>query len=89
MDCAGESPGDGPKTRTAWAGVGDGALFRDAGGDGQITEGREVAVTEWDPTAKDDRTEPRVWGEVSELGRLRTRIHLAARSGRRGNASRS
>ena len=67
MEYAGDSPGDGPKTRTARAGVGDGVLFYDAGNDGQITEGREFAVTEWDPTANDDRTALRgrtfAWGE--------------------------
>ena len=49
-----DSDGDGLKNRTAWAGVGDGVLFYDAGGDGKITEDREFVFTEWDPTAKDD-----------------------------------
>ena len=65
MEYAGDSPGGGPKTRTASAGVDDGVLFHDAGGDGQITEGREVVFTEWDPTAKDDRTALRVRMYVS------------------------
>jgi hypothetical protein len=92
MEYAGDSPGDGPKNRTAWAGVGDGVLSHDAGGDGQITQDREFAATDWDPTAKDDRTALLAWGNASELGRsqgvkeingLRGRIHLALRS-RRG-----
>ena len=62
MDYAGESPGGGPKTRTAWTGAGDGVLFHDAGGDGQITDGREFAATEWYPTARDAGTEPRFGG---------------------------
>ena len=91
MDCAGESPGDGPKTRTDWAGVGDRMLLHDAGGDGQITQDREFAATDWDPTARDDRTALRVWSEVSELERLRgvrdikglrNGIQLALRNGR-------
>ena len=92
MEYAGDSPGGGPKTRTAWTGAGDGVLFHDAGNDGQITDGREFAATEWDPIAKDDRTALLAWGNASELGRsqgvkeingLRGWIHLAFRN-RRG-----
>jgi len=81
MEYAGESPGNGPRTRTAWAGGSDGVLFHDAGNDGQITEGREVVVSEWDPTAKDDGMALRVWGEGDQ--RLRVMIHLALRNGRK------
>jgi len=46
--------GDGLKHRTAWAGIGDGVLFYDAGDDNQITEKREFVFTEWNPTAAGD-----------------------------------
>jgi len=46
--------GDGLEHRTAWAGAGDGVLFFDVGGDGEITEQREYVFTEWDPTAGSD-----------------------------------
>lgn len=46
--------GDGLQHRTAWAGVGDGVLFFDVSGDGQIKEKREYVFTEWDPTAASD-----------------------------------
>ncbi|WP_454818868.1 hypothetical protein [Labrys neptuniae] len=46
--------GDGYRTRTAWAGKGDGILIFDADGDGKISNSREFAFTEWDPTADSD-----------------------------------
>lgn len=61
-----DSDGDGLANRTAWAGVGDGVLFYDAGGDGKITQDREFVFTEWDPTAKDDRTALRSRGKEEE-----------------------
>ena len=45
---------DGLKHRTAWAAAGDGVLFFDAMGDGQINERREYVFTDWDPTATSD-----------------------------------
>ncbi|MEM6473786.1 MAG: hemolysin, partial [Planctomycetota bacterium] len=49
-----ETNDDGLKSRTAWAGAGDGVLFYDADGDGAISEKREYVFTEWDPTASSD-----------------------------------
>ena len=46
--------GDGLEHRTAWAGAGDGVLFFDADGSGDISEQREYVFTEWDPTATSD-----------------------------------
>jgi len=89
VEYAGESPGNGPKTRTAWAGVGDGVLFHDAGGDGQITEDREFVFTEWNPKAEDERTALRAQGGASEfrclrgikeVNGLRGRIHLTSKN---------
>ena len=45
---------DGLLNQIAWAGAGDGVLFYDADGDGQISETREFIFTEWDPTAASD-----------------------------------
>jgi hypothetical protein len=70
-DIAGGVPWGRSEDLPAWAGVGDGVLSHDAGGDGQITQDREFVFTEWDPTARDDRTALRAWSEVSELERLR------------------
>jgi hypothetical protein len=49
-----DAEGTGLLHRTAWAGVGSGVLFYDAGNDGAITEKREYVFTEWDPTARGD-----------------------------------
>jgi Ca2+-binding RTX toxin-like protein len=49
-----DAGGDGLLHRSAWAAAGNGVLFFDVGGDGQITEKREYVFTEWDPTAEDD-----------------------------------
>lgn len=46
--------GDGKQHRTAWAGIGDGVLVRDAGNDGLITAANEIDFTQWDPTAASD-----------------------------------
>lgn len=45
---------DGLKHRTAWAGVGDGVLVRDAGNDGVIKFAHEIDFTQWDSSAKSD-----------------------------------
>ncbi len=49
-----DSGNDGLLHRTAWAGVGDGVLFFDANGDGELSETREYVFSEWDPTAGSD-----------------------------------
>ncbi len=49
-----DSTNDGLLNRTAWAGAGDGVLFYDADGNGEITSTREFVFTEWDPTAASD-----------------------------------
>jgi len=41
--------GDGLKHRTAWAAAGDGVLFYDVSGDGEITEKREYVFTGLEP----------------------------------------
>lgn len=46
--------GDGLLHRTSWAAPGDGVLFFDVDGDGQIKEKREYVFTEWDPTSASD-----------------------------------
>ncbi|MEZ5751019.1 MAG: hypothetical protein R3D60_03290 [Paracoccaceae bacterium] len=46
--------GDGLKHRTAWAAAGDGVLFYDVSGDGEISEKREYVFTDWDPSATSD-----------------------------------
>ena len=49
-----DASSDGLLNQIAWAGAGDGVLFYDADGDGQISETREFIFTEWDPTAASD-----------------------------------
>lgn len=44
-----ETNGDGYERRTAWAGEGNGVLVIDLGGDGKITEEKELAFAQWDP----------------------------------------
>jgi hypothetical protein len=46
--------GDGYKNRTAWAGVGNGVLFVDPTGAGQLTQANQIIFTKWDPGAKSD-----------------------------------
>ena len=62
--------GDGLDHRTAWAGVGDGVLFFDIGGDGAITEQREYVFTEWDPTATSDLEALRSYFDTNGDGKL-------------------
>ena len=62
--------GDGLEHRTAWAGVGDGVLFFDVGGDGEITEQREYVFTEWDPTASSDLEALRSYFDTNVDGKL-------------------
>lgn len=38
---------DGFREKTAWVGADDGLLVFDVGGDGQVTEAREIAFAEW------------------------------------------
>ncbi|SDN74409.1 hypothetical protein [Ensifer sp. YR511] len=49
-----ETNGDGYERRTAWAGDGNGVLVIDLGGDGKITEEKEFAFAQWDPSASGD-----------------------------------
>lgn len=46
--------GDGYKNLTAWAGVGNGVLFVDTTGAGQLTQANQIVFTNWDPGAKSD-----------------------------------
>ncbi|NTG38881.1 DUF4214 domain-containing protein [Agrobacterium rhizogenes] len=46
--------GDGYQHRTAWAGKGTGVLVFDADGNGKISQSKEFAFTEWDPSATGD-----------------------------------
>ena len=46
--------GDGYKNLTAWAGAGNGVLFVDATGAGQLTQANQVIFTKWDPGATSD-----------------------------------
>jgi hypothetical protein len=46
--------GDGYKNRTAWAGIGNGVLFVDTTGAGQLTQANQIIFTKWDPGAKSD-----------------------------------
>ena len=67
--------GDGLKHRTAWASAGDGELFYDISGDGEITEKREYAFTEWDPSA------------TSDLEALRSVFEKYGKGGNRGRST--
>jgi len=62
--------GDGLGHRTDWAGVGDGVLFFDIGGDGEIAEQREYVFTEWDPTATSDLEALRSYFDTNNDGKL-------------------
>ncbi len=46
--------GSGRQHLTAWAGAGNGVLFFDPTGQGQLTQADQVIFTKWDPTAKSD-----------------------------------
>ncbi|HEX4427121.1 MAG TPA: hypothetical protein VH079_17110 [Terriglobales bacterium] len=46
--------GSGTKSQTAWAGVGNGVLFVDPTGLGQLTQANQVVFTDWDPGATSD-----------------------------------
>jgi len=62
--------GDGLKHRTAWAAAGDGVLFFDVSGDGQINEKREYVFTDWDPTATSDLEALRSVFDTNNDGKL-------------------
>lgn len=49
-----DAGGEGLLHRTAWADAGDGVLFYDPDGLGEIVEKRQYVFTEWDPTATSD-----------------------------------
>ncbi|PWT75507.1 MAG: hypothetical protein C5B46_02510, partial [Proteobacteria bacterium] len=46
--------GDGQQHLTAWAGTGNGVLFFDPTGQGQLTQANQVVFTDWDPSASSD-----------------------------------
>jgi hypothetical protein len=46
--------GSGRQNRTAWAGVGNGVLFFDPTGNGQLTQANQIVFTDWDPSATTD-----------------------------------
>jgi hypothetical protein len=46
--------GDGYKNLTAWAGAGNGVLFFDPTGTGQLTQANQINFTDWDPGATTD-----------------------------------
>jgi autotransporter passenger strand-loop-strand repeat protein/YD repeat-containing protein len=46
--------GDGKQHLTAWAGPGNGVLFFDPTGAGQLTQANQMIFTDWDPTATSD-----------------------------------
>jgi hypothetical protein len=46
--------GSGEQNLTAWAGAGNGVLFFDSTGAGQLTQANQVIFTDWDPSAKSD-----------------------------------
>jgi hypothetical protein len=46
--------GDGQQSLTAWAGAGNGVLFYDPTGSGQLTQANQIIFTDWDPTAASD-----------------------------------
>ena len=49
-----DTTGDGYKNLTAWAGVGNGVLFVDLTGQGQLTQANQIIFTDWDPGASSD-----------------------------------
>ena len=46
--------GDGQQNLTAWAGAGNGILFFDPTGQGQLTQANQMIFTDWDPGATSD-----------------------------------
>jgi uncharacterized membrane protein YdcZ (DUF606 family) len=46
--------GEGRQHLTAWAGPGNGVLFYDPTGTGQLTQANQMIFTDWDPTAHSD-----------------------------------
>jgi hypothetical protein len=46
--------GDGTQKLTAWAGAGNGVLFYDPTGTGQLTKTNQIKFTDWDPGATSD-----------------------------------
>src|SRR5262249_37478261 len=46
--------GDGLQHLTAWAGAGNGVLFFDPTGAGQLTQANQVIFPDWDPSAASD-----------------------------------
>jgi hypothetical protein len=46
--------GDGMQNLTAWAGAGNGVLFYDPTGTGQLTQADQIIFTKWDPGATSD-----------------------------------
>jgi hypothetical protein len=46
--------GAGQQNLTAWAGAGNGVLFYDPNGTGQLTQANQIIFTDWDPTATSD-----------------------------------
>lgn len=68
--------GDGLLHRTAWAAAGDGVLFFDVDGDGQIKEKREYVFTEWDPTSASDLDELRAVFDTNGDGKLTAKKHV-------------
>ncbi len=46
--------GEGHQHLTAWAGAGNGVLFYDPTGTGQLTQANQIIFTDWDPTAHSD-----------------------------------
>ena len=49
-----DSTGSGQQNLTAWAGTGNGVLFFDPTGTGQLTQANQVIFTDWDPSATSD-----------------------------------
>lgn len=46
--------GSGHQNLTAWAGAGNGVLFYDPTGEGQLTQEKQIVFTDWDPGATSD-----------------------------------
>ena len=46
--------GSGRQSLTAWAGAGNGVLFFDPTGNGQLTQANQIVFTDWDPSATSD-----------------------------------
>ncbi|HEY7299466.1 MAG TPA: hypothetical protein VH684_16290 [Xanthobacteraceae bacterium] len=49
-----DTAADGQQNLTAWAGAGNGVLFYDPTGAGQLTQADQMIFTDWDPTATSD-----------------------------------